>query len=366
MATPVDDFQRVLGALWRFARALSYGLIALLLLFAGLRLAEGFAFFQGLLPGGGFAFLLAVGLLLWGLLGRPIAAFLRVPVVLRPPAQPPPAERTPRDLLKHLDFLERYLAGLLRNPEWEGAPADVEQATARVRALAEEVRRGGAVEAFARRIAALERDTVGRLLEPLDRKARVIIRQEATAVGIATAVSWNGTLDAFIVLWRNLNLVSRLARVYYGRPGPRGTLAILRDVSAATLASAWLQDLSEAAGSALGGLAGKGLGALAGPLLDGGVNAVVTLRVGYLARQRCRAFEAWNERTRAQAVKEAFVEAALFSRDVVADVLKAVGGGILQIPGKVLGKVGDALGSLWRRWTGPEPDPAPGGAAPTA
>lgn len=359
MATPAQDIQRVLAALWRFARTLSYGLIALLLLFVGVRIVEGFQFFQDVLPGAGYAFLLVVSALLWFLVGRTLLAFLRMPVAMRPPALPVMSERRSKDLVRHLEFLERYLRALLRNPEWEGSPADVEDAVARVRALSDEVRRSPTIETHSKRIASLEQETVGRLLEPLDRKARTIIRQEATAVGIATAVSWNGTLDAFIVLWRNLNLVSRLARIYYGRPGTRGTLAILRDVSGATLAGAWLQDLSEAAGSTLGGLVGKGVGVMAGPLLDGGVNAVVTLRIGYLAKQRCRAFEAWNERTRAQAIKSAFVEAGLLSRDVVGDVLKTVGGGILQLPVKVLGAVGDALGSLWRRWTGPDTEPGP-------
>ena len=45
-------------------------------------------------------------------------------------------------------------------------------------------------------------------------------------MGIATAVSPNGTLDAFIVLLRNANMVSRIANLYYGRPGARGSLVI--------------------------------------------------------------------------------------------------------------------------------------------
>jgi hypothetical protein len=357
--SPAQDFQRVLSAVWRFGRAISYGLIGLLLLFIGLRIAEGFVFFQGLVPFGGYVFLAAIVVAGWWFVGRPVRAFLAVPPALVPPDLPPVAERSARDLERHLDFLSRYLESMLRNPEWEGSPEDVEAACRRVAALRAEAEGTGDVAAFSARVQTLERETVERLLAPVDRKARAIIRQEALAVGMATAISWNGALDAFIVLWRNLNLVSRLARVYYGRPGAWGTLRILRDVSGATLASASLQDVSHAAGGALGSLAGKGVGVLAGPLLDGAVNAVVTLRIGYVARGRCRAFQAWNERTRARVAKEAFVEAAAFSKEVVTEIIRTVGGGILRLPATMLGKVGDALSGLWRRWSGEAPESTP-------
>ena len=126
--------------------------------------------------------------------------------------------------------------------------------------------------------------------------------------------------------------------------------------SGATIASAYLQDLSEAAGGALSGLFGKTVGALGGPLLDGGLNAVATLRIGYVAKARCRAFAAWNEATRAQALRGAFAEAATFSKEVVGEVLRTVGGGLWKIPQAALTKLGEALGGLFKR--GEAPDPA--------
>ena len=84
---------------------------------------------------------------------------------------------------------------------------------------------GGAAE-----VVRFETERIEKLLAPLDRAADRMIRAEALSVGIATAVSPSGALDAFLVLWRNANLVSRIAGLYYGKPGVRGSLLILGDV----------------------------------------------------------------------------------------------------------------------------------------
>lgn len=364
MAAPIQDFGRVLSTLFRFVRTASYALIGVMLVFMAFRVAEVYRFFADMHPWLGVAFLLALGVLLYLLVGRPIYSFLKVPAALKPPTLPPMADRTGRHLSKHLLFMERYLGSLLTNPEWEGTKSDVDDAVARCRALREKTTGAGREEVaeLSGRIRSLEQETVSRLLEPLDRKARQVIRQEALAVGIATAVSWNGTLDAFIVLWRNCNLVSRIARIYYGRPGARGTLSIVRDVSVAVMAGAYLQDLTEAAGSAMGGLFGKTVGALGGPLLDGGLNAVATLRIAYVAKARCRSFNTWNERTRTEAVRTGFAEAATFSKEVVTEVVKTVGGGILKVPAKALGRIGESLANIFRKPDGPDGEPSPAGA----
>ncbi|MDF1701180.1 MAG: DUF697 domain-containing protein [Planctomycetota bacterium] len=353
MAAPLQDFGLVLRAVFRFARTASYALIGVMVFLLAMQVADIYGFFADIHWTAGVGFLAVVAVGMWWFIGRPLLAFLRVPAVLKPPVLPPLAERRAKHLHKHLLFVERYLESLLTNPEWDGAPQDVHDALARCRLLREETADAdrSQVAALSGEVRKLEQETVERLLEPLDRKARQVIRQEALGVGIATAVSWNGTIDAFLVLWRNANLCSRIARIYYGRPGARGTLSILRDVSAATIASAYLQDLSEAAGSALSGIFGKTVGALGGPLLDGGLNAVATLRIGYVTKARCRAFSAWTEATRGQALKGAFSEAATFSKEVVGEVIRTVGGGLWKIPQTALTKLGDALSGFFKRST---------------
>lgn len=357
----IQDFGRVLKRLFRFVRYASFTLIGFMLVFLAFRIAELYQFFADMHPAAGYLFL-AVFLALFALLiGRPVARFLRMPVAVRPPNLPARGERTPKDMVRHLVFVERYVEHLRKNPAWEGDPQQIEDALHACAALRDEARDATMddMEDLSQKAGTFEKEVVGRLLAPLDRMASETIRREAMGVGVATAVSWNGTVDAFIVLWRNCNLVARVASIYYGRPGTRGTLSILRDVSAATVASMYLEDLSEAAGTAIGGIFGKTVGVVAGPVMDGGMNAVATLRIGYVAKARCRAFEAWNERTTTEAVAGALREAGMFAKDVVGAVVKTVGAGLLKVPGQVLGKLGGMVSGIWRKKDDdPTPEPA--------
>jgi hypothetical protein len=360
MGQPISDFGKVLRSIFRFGRAVSYVLILLLGAWIAFRVAEVSRWAAGIHPWLGVLSVLLFAALLVLAVGRPLWRFFRVPVALRPPRLPDVAERRPRHLAGHLDFVERYVRALERNPEWTGSPEAVRAAVDQCRALRSEAAKAKDDElpALALRMAAIEHGTVAALLAPLDRKATDAIRAEATAVGISTAVSPNGTIDAFLVLWRACNLVSRIAQIYYGRPGPRGTLTVLRDVSAATLASAYLQELTEVAGGMVGAFAGKAAGALAGPVLDGSLNAIGTLRIGYVAKARCRAFSAWTERTRSAAVRGALLEAASLSRGVVTDLVKTVGGGILRLPARLLMGMTSAVAALFRPAQDPPPDPS--------
>ncbi|MHC5009335.1 MAG: YcjF family protein [Planctomycetota bacterium] len=361
MASTNYEFGRALRALFRYARLLSYGLIFLMLYWAAREMIDGYRFFAGFHVALGIAFLVAIALLLGWFIGRPVYRFLKIPRTLRPPDLPEPEARSPADLSRHLAFVERYVSGLLVNPEWSGSPSDVQSVIAECRTLEAEAQSAGneGLAALNDRLEALEHERVARLLAPLDEKVGAEIRAEAVRVGIATAVSPYGNLDAFLVLWRNCNLVARIARIYYGRPGARGTLRVLRDVSAATMAGAYLENLTDIAGDAVASFAGKAAGVIAGPLLDGSLNAVATLRVGYLTKARCRAFSAWTEQRRTRAVANALKEAAGFSKSVVSDLVRTVGGGLLSIPARALGRMIDGVASLFRRPEEPEEGSAP-------
>ena len=358
MGTPLTHFGRILRKLLRWARTLSFGLIGVVALLLAFRVAEVFRALHDLNPALGWAFLLALGLGLWLLVGRPLFRFLRMPVVMKPPRLPPSAERRPRHLVKHLTFVERYVLALPDNPSWEGSTDDVLSAAAACRVLREEAARSKDADlpGLTVRVGKLERATVDRLLAPLDRKAADAIRAEALRVGLATAVSPYGLLDAFLVLWRNVNLIARLADIYYGRPGTRGTLHVLRDVSMATMLGAYLQDLGAVAGEMFGSLVGKTAGFMTGPLMEGCLNGVATLRIGYVAKGRCRAFSAWTERTAAQHARAGVAEAAHFSAGLVKDVVTGVGGGILHMTGSALSGLVEKISALFRR---PEPGEQP-------
>ncbi len=359
MPLRIEEFGTVLRRLLRAVRYASLGLIAVVGLLLGFRVADIARWFWAIHPFLGIAFLLALGLVLAWFVGRPLYRFFRVPVVMRPPKLPPVADRKPTHVVRHLRYLGRYVEALPENPEWSGDDALVRETVAACRALEAEAGRVPAADMgrLTAEVRRLEDGRIGRLLEPLDRKTADAIRAEAFRIGVATAVSPYGMLDAFIVLWRNCNLIARIACIYYGRPSPRGTFAILRDVSLATAAGAYMDNLGELAGEFVGSLAGKTAGFFAGPLMEGCLNAVATLRIGYLAKRRCRAFQAWTERTAASATRDALVEAGRHSAGLVADVVRTVGGGILRIPAKALGGLVERVTAVFRRTT--EGSPAP-------
>lgn len=356
MSEPLTDFTRVLRLLLKGLRYVSLVIIVIAVIVIVREVRNGFLFFDGLVPGGGWAFLAVAVVLGWLLIGRPIARYLRVPAALKQPRLPSGGTLSKADVATRLRFVQRYVSGLERNP----ALLDQRSRIGEVSAAAASLRRdvlSGAVGDDAECHEALrrfEREEVEPLLAPLDDQANRVIRQEALAVGIATAVSMNGTVDAFIVLWRNANLVSRIATIYHGRPGVRGSLMILRDVAAGMLIAGQMQGAAESLASVFG----KGSLGLAGPLSEGAVNALATVRIGYVGKARCRAYRPWTDAALPELLKGVLSEATAQGKGVVKDVVgTVVKGGVVTLPVEVAKKAKEWLGGLFGGKS-PDPDPA--------
>jgi uncharacterized membrane protein YcjF (UPF0283 family) len=276
--------------------------------------------------------LVFLGLLGW-LVGRPLAGALRLPQVVTPPRMPAAPQRTAAHARRQLQYLERYLRAQQKNPALSGQKEKLQVSLRALAGLRQEARALDDARELSARITHLEREYVLPLLEPLDRRAETLIHREALAIGSMTALSPNGTLDAFLVLWRNVNLVAALARLYYGRPGLVGTWLILRDVSSAILLSSVLEQISDMGGSLLRKLGEGGrtiplVGALVGPVLDGTINGLMTMKVGYLAQERCRSFRAWDGRTKRGIIRRTFHlvsdSAALFMEELNKSVVQSL------------------------------------------
>jgi uncharacterized membrane protein YcjF (UPF0283 family) len=222
----------------------------------------------------------------------------------------------------------KYLDMLASNPLLQDERDALREGIAQGRALQDRISRCAPADAVSMSVAleTFERVHIEALLKPLDAKVQSLIHAEAVGVGVATAVSLNGTIDAFIVLWRNANLVARISRIYFGRPHLGGSLRILRDIAAIVVVSRALDDVTEITGEVIGGLLGRMGGLVAGPLMDGGVNAMMTLKLGYLAKRRCRSFKGWSA-GQAKAISEEALEGVKQeSGSVVSDLLKRCGG----------------------------------------
>jgi hypothetical protein len=295
-------------------------------------IGQGFLFyrmFDDVHPLLGYSFVLLLAGLLLLLVGRPLVSFLSMPVAARPPHTPFDIENPDISLLsQRLRYDLKYLAMLKRNPLLAGDVAAMDDGLAAGRALLARFAIAGTDSAaqVAADLETFQKDHIEPHLKTLDAKVDKLIHAEAVGVGVATAFSMNGTVDAFVVLWRNANLIARISQIYFGRPHLGGTLLILRDVAAIVVVSRAMEDVTDMTGDVIGGLLGRMGGLIAGPVMDGAVNAMLTLKMGYLAKRRCRAFEGWSARQARSISAEALERVKKESGSVATDLLKRCGG----------------------------------------
>ena len=314
---------------WRVVKVAASVLIVIAFLMV---VGQGYLFyrlFDDLHPIAGLVYILVLTAALAWLVARPIAAFLSMPVAAKPPdILIDPKAPDPKAIAARLTYDVRYLKMLAANPEVQAEAAAIQDSIAKGKALAARAARATPEEALTLSLdlQTFERVHIESLLAPLDKRVNQIIHAEAVGVGVATALSMNGTVDAFIVLWRNANLVARVSRIYFGRPHLMGSLRILRDVAAIVVAARALEDVTDITGDVVGSLLGRMGGLIAGPVMDGGINAMMTLKLGYLAKRRCRSFKGWTAGQAAAISEGALQEVKAESGSVITDLLKRVGG----------------------------------------
>lgn len=314
---------------WKFLKwsATAFIVIAFLVV-----IGQGFLFyrmFDDVHPVLGYAYVVILALMLAVLVGRPLMGFLSMPVAAKPPSIAiDPKSPDPKAIAARLRYDLKYLDMLAANPLVAEERTAIEEGLLRGQALLERARRATSAEALmiSADLEAFEREQIEALLKPLDKQVEALIHAEAVGVGVATALSMNGTVDAFIVLWRNANLVAKVARIYFGRPHLWGSLRILRDVAAIVVVARALEDVTDITGDVIGGLLGRMGGLVAGPVMDGGVNAMMTLKLGYLAKRRCRSFKGWTAGQAKAISAEALQDVKQESGSVIGDLLKRVGG----------------------------------------
>ncbi len=148
----------------------------------------------------------------------------------------------------------------------------------------------------------------------------------ALQVFLTTAISQNGSLDAFAVLVAQSRLVLQIARIYNQRPSVRDLVWLYGNVAMAALLARQIEDLdvaetiqplvSSVMSSALGAVPGMEAAAnvFVQSVLSGSANAYVTLRVGVLAKRYCGSLTMPDAGT---ARKAAFAEAMQMIPSVV-------------------------------------------------
>src|SRR3989440_108589 len=133
----------------------------------------------------------------------------------------------------------------------------------------------------------------------LSKQADLVVRRTASTVFLSTALMQNGRLDGLIVLFTQIQMVGRIARIYVQRPSPRELVRLYANVAGTAFVASGLEslDLGEMVAplavsvvpALKGGIPGlSGISALLVKCVsNGAANAFLTLRVGEVARRYC-------------------------------------------------------------------------------
>ncbi len=130
-------------------------------------------------------------------------------------------------------------------------------------------------------------------------EADSVVRRTASTVFLSTALMQNGRLDGLIILFTQIQMVGRIARIYVQRPSPRELVRLYVNVAGTAFIASGLEslDLGEMVAplavsvvpALKGGIPGlSGISALLVKCVsNGAANAFLTLRVGEVARRYC-------------------------------------------------------------------------------
>ena len=185
-------------------------------------------------------------------------------------------------------------AALVPPEETSGPKHDEYLAALRLRLAANPRTRGMLIESD---------EQIENALAVLSAEADSVVRKTASIVFLSTALMQNGRLDALILLFTQIQMVSRVARVYVQRPSPREMVRLYVNVAGTAFVASGLESLdigamlapivTSAVPAMKGDIANRipGIGGISTLLMkcvsNGAANAFLTLRVGEVARRYC-------------------------------------------------------------------------------
>jgi hypothetical protein len=143
------------------------------------------------------------------------------------------------------------------------------------------------------------KEEIEKAVAHLSAHADLVVRRTASTVFLSTALMQNGRLDGLIVLFTQIQMVGRIARIYVQRPSPRELARLYANVAGTAFVASGLESLElgemvaplavSVVPALKGGIPGlSGISALLVKCVsNGAANAFLTLRVGEVARRYC-------------------------------------------------------------------------------
>lgn len=139
----------------------------------------------------------------------------------------------------------------------------------------------------------------------LDKQADHEIKATAQTIFLSTAVSQSGSLDSFVVLFGQLKMVWRIARIYNQRPVLREMITLYANVAVTSFAAKAVDDLdfAEVIEPVIKSFGSVGvlnfvpvISIVSNSIFSGATNALLTLRTGIIARKYCSLFSHFEGR----------------------------------------------------------------------
>jgi hypothetical protein len=147
-----------------------------------------------------------------------------------------------------------------------------------------------------------DRESINKALELLDKESNRLVKSNASAVFITTAVSQNGPLDSVFVFVTSLKLVWKISMLYNQRPAVSDITKLYANVFATVLLSRQVDDLDLVTeqlepiiSTLFGGTVGSvvpgvsyAVSFVVDSVFEGSINTLLTLRVGIITQKYCR------------------------------------------------------------------------------
>lgn len=147
-----------------------------------------------------------------------------------------------------------------------------------------------------------DRETINEALDLLDKESHRLVKSNASAVFITTAVSQNGPLDSVFVFVTALKLVWKISMLYNQRPAVSDITKLYSNVFATVLLTRQIDDLDLVTeqlepiiSTLFGGTVGSvvpgvsyAVSFVVDSVFEGSINTLLTLRVGIITQKYCR------------------------------------------------------------------------------
>ncbi len=149
--------------------------------------------------------------------------------------------------------------------------------------------------------------------DQLDKKANQEIKTVAQTIFVSTAISQSGSLDSFVVLFGQVKMIWRIARIYNQRPALRELIKLYANVAVTSFAARAIEELdfAEIIEPVIKSFGSVGflnfvpvISIVSNSIFSGATNALLTLRTGIITRKYCSLFSHFENREKYRDEKE--------------------------------------------------------------